>query len=317
MQFSIIIPTFARPERLGQCMVGLAALDYPRDRFEVIVVDDGSPVSVEPIMRRFNGLLNVTLLRKTNQGPGPARNSGAAQAQGQLLAFLDDDCVPGPHWLSHLALANARCPEAMLVGATTNGCSENVFAEVNHVLVRAVTTWLRDNKSPLMFFPTNNLCIPAEAFHEIAGFCPQIRISAGEDRELCARWVASGRQILEVSDAGIEHYHPQTPGSFLRMHWRYGRGAAMLHRACKTNPIQFVTKGLYSNLLRAGVRTRPQHSRAEMVVMLLVTQFASAAGYFFEVIRSRTAPRADWPRTSLREEVVKVMQSAVQGRMQE
>ena len=90
IEVSIVIPTYGRPDQLAACLDSLEALDYPRDRFEVIVVDDGSPQPLPP----YGGALRVTLVRQAHAGPAAARNTGAAASRGRWLAFTDDDCRP-------------------------------------------------------------------------------------------------------------------------------------------------------------------------------------------------------------------------------
>src|SRR5205085_2187047 len=101
--FSIIIPTYARLERLAICLGALARLEYPRDRFEVIVVDDGSDRSPESVISNFRDRFNIILLKQSHAGPATARNAGARKAKGDLLAFTDDDCEPASDWLRALA----------------------------------------------------------------------------------------------------------------------------------------------------------------------------------------------------------------------
>ncbi len=96
IDFSIIVPTFQRPEGLRRCLAALLRMDYPADRYEVIVVDDGSDPPVEPLVREAVGAATCRFIRQENHGPGPARNAGAAQARGRWLAFTDDDCAPRP-----------------------------------------------------------------------------------------------------------------------------------------------------------------------------------------------------------------------------
>src|SRR5690349_8782081 len=100
---SIIIPTYNRPAPLEQCLKALSQLDYPRDRFEVVVVDDGSTISPAGIVEGFCSRLDIRMLRQANAGPAAARNLGAQEAKGQILAFTDDDCLPDPAWLGRMA----------------------------------------------------------------------------------------------------------------------------------------------------------------------------------------------------------------------
>jgi len=102
-EISIVIPTYGRPGPLRKCLEGVTDLDYPAGRFEVIVVDDGSPEPVAPSLESFSGCLDLTAIRQLNRGPAAARNTGASRAAGRWLAFTDDDCVPDRDWLAALA----------------------------------------------------------------------------------------------------------------------------------------------------------------------------------------------------------------------
>ena len=126
--FSIIIPTYNRPERLANCLAAIAQLDYPRDRFEVIVVDDGSDASLEPVVTPLQEQIDITLLRQKNAGPAAARNRGAAQARGQFLAFTDDDCQPTTNWLTQFAENFATAPQSLLGGKTINALVNNPYS---------------------------------------------------------------------------------------------------------------------------------------------------------------------------------------------
>ncbi|HVT87226.1 MAG TPA: glycosyltransferase, partial [Tepidisphaeraceae bacterium] len=101
--FSIVIPTYARPKELATCLASMSRLDYPRDRFEVIVVDDGSPQSPDGIVAPFEKQLDVRLVRQSNAGPAMARNTGVSAAKYDFIAFTDDDCTPRSNWLTALA----------------------------------------------------------------------------------------------------------------------------------------------------------------------------------------------------------------------
>ncbi len=101
--FSIIVPAHNRPDKLAKCLNALTSLSYPSDCFEVIVVDDGSTLPLEPVVAPFAVSSNIILLRQPNAGPATARNFGATKAKGTFLAFTDDDCAPSPDWLNVLA----------------------------------------------------------------------------------------------------------------------------------------------------------------------------------------------------------------------
>ena len=118
-----MIPTYGRPRQLAECLRSLAELDYPRERLEVLVVDDGGPAPLDDVVAPYRSALDLSLLRQDNAGPATARNTGAAQARGDYLAFTDDDCLADPGWLRALAAVWAHSPEAMVGGVTLNGAN--------------------------------------------------------------------------------------------------------------------------------------------------------------------------------------------------
>ncbi|MBI3801508.1 MAG: glycosyltransferase family 2 protein [Deltaproteobacteria bacterium] len=130
---SVVIPTYNRPSQLARCLDGLAELAYPQNYFEVIVVDDGGSLDLTPATARHRNQLNLTLLRQPRGGPGAARNTGAAVAQGDLIAFLDDDCRPAQDWLLRLTTCfsleteqrSARLPNRLIGGPIFNALPHN------------------------------------------------------------------------------------------------------------------------------------------------------------------------------------------------
>lgn len=90
---SVIVPVLEDQARLDACLAALAAQTYPRDAFEVIVVDNGS----SPPMRVDAGW--ARLLVEPRPGSYAARNTGIAAARGEIFAFTDADCLPAPDWL--------------------------------------------------------------------------------------------------------------------------------------------------------------------------------------------------------------------------
>src|SRR5262245_58451428 len=126
--FSVVIPTHNRPRELAGCLRALADLHYPRDRYEVVVVDDGSRAPPEAIVASFRPWLDLVLLSRPHAGPGAARNAGVSRARGEYLAFTDDDCLPDPNWLTALGDRLAGSPGALVGGRTVNALPGNRYA---------------------------------------------------------------------------------------------------------------------------------------------------------------------------------------------
>ncbi|MER7002601.1 glycosyltransferase [Dactylosporangium sp. NPDC000555] len=101
LSLSVIITTYQRPGPLHDCLAALCEQTLPRDRFHVVVVDDGSAESAEPAVLPFLDRLDLTFVRlDENVGLGEARNAGIEASRGDILFFLDDDDEPAPRCLA-------------------------------------------------------------------------------------------------------------------------------------------------------------------------------------------------------------------------
>jgi glycosyltransferase involved in cell wall biosynthesis len=228
--FSVIIPTYSRPERLAACLQSLTHLQYLRDRFEVIVVDDGSEPPVDSVVVFFSDRLDLVLLRQPNSGPAAARNTGAAQAKGKFLAFTDDDCTPAPDWLHALEARLAMTPEHMIGGRAVNALPHNLYSATSQIMTDAVYAYYNDDPDKASFFATNNVALPADRFHAIGGFDQTFPLAASEDRDFCERWLRHGYRMTYAPEAVVYHAHALTFRSFWRHYFNYGRGACHFHQ---------------------------------------------------------------------------------------
>lgn len=285
---SVVIPTYDRPARLDACLAGLRRSRYPRDRFEVVVVDDGSPTPLDEVILHHREHMEVVLERQENSGPAAARNRGARLARGHLLAFTDDDCVPDPEWLSTLSSAAATRPGQMIGGRTINVLTGNPFSSASQHLVSYLYEYARgfSGDEPWTgFFASNNLLVPAREFHRIGGFDDGFPLAAGEDRDFCARWSEAGLPSFYAADARVFHHHRLTLSSFWRQHWNYGRGAFHFHRARARRgaaPMSPEPLGFYLDLLRYPFRSDGPVRGGLHAALLCVSQCANALGYFYE-----------------------------------
>ena len=109
---SVVIPHLNHAGALRRCLAALAAQQDPPP-FEAIVVDNGSHALPEPVVAEFPF---ARLLTEATPGPGPARSTGARQAQGQILAFVDADCIAAPDWLAVLTGHLDAHPQTGVIG---------------------------------------------------------------------------------------------------------------------------------------------------------------------------------------------------------
>ncbi|MBD2059306.1 glycosyltransferase [Oculatella sp. FACHB-28] len=283
--FSIIIPTYARPERLTNCLQAIAQLDYPGDRFEVIVVDDGSPTSMEAVVAPFRDQLHLTLIRQVNAGPAKARNVGAEQANGQFLVFTDDDCAPVRDWLKALESRFTTTPSCIIGGRTFNALPNNLYSTASQVLIDYLYKYYSVEGDRSSFFASNNIALPADQFRALGGFDTSFSLAAGEDREFCDRWLHHGYLMLYAPEVQVYHAHSLTLPKFWQQHFNYGRGAFCFHQSrarrnveqIKVEPLSF-----YLNLLTYPLSQTSPLQGLLISVLFLLSQLANITGFLWE-----------------------------------
>lgn len=101
MRFSVVIPTYNRSEKLRECLGALAAQNFEKKEYEVVVVDDGSQDETQELLKKIEKKFPVPLriLTQNNSGQGVARNRGIDEARGELILFLGDDIMAPPELL--------------------------------------------------------------------------------------------------------------------------------------------------------------------------------------------------------------------------
>ena len=285
--FSIIVATYNRKRQLARCLESLAGLHYPRDRFEAIVVNDGGEAP-DAVVTSFSDDLHVTLLHQRHAGVAAGRNTGAAQAKGEFLAFTDDDCTPDPDWLGALAKRFAAVPNHLIGGRTLNVLPDNPLATASQLLVTYLYAYYNTDADQARFFAGNNMSLATDRFHSMGGFNATYTRAAAEDRDLCDRWLYHGYRMTYAPEAIVQHAHALKLRTFWRQHFNYGRGAFQFRQARALRdqePIKLEPPSFYANLLRYPF-VDSQNRRALLLALLLtVSQAANAAGFFWEKLK--------------------------------
>ena len=93
---SVIIPVYGEIDGFGQTLTALYEQSYPKERYEVSVIDNGAFSTLNELMKKFPG---VSLLKEPMEGSYCARNAGLRHARGDVIAFTDSDCIPHTAWI--------------------------------------------------------------------------------------------------------------------------------------------------------------------------------------------------------------------------
>ena len=224
---SIVIPVYNRPLEIQECLASLLALDYPADKVEVIVVDDASRDHTAAVVRRFNVRL---MIQPHNRGQSAARNLGVGVARGEIIAFLDSDCIARPEWLREL-VPYFQDSRVALVGGRVDVYYRQKqldrYEEVCSALNMGVEPVMGRGENSVFYVPTCNMLVRKEAYQQVGGLDESLRV--GEDVDLCWRLMAVKHHLFYIPRGQVLHKHRNCfLPAFLRR-FDYGTSEAVLY----------------------------------------------------------------------------------------
>jgi lipopolysaccharide/colanic/teichoic acid biosynthesis glycosyltransferase/GT2 family glycosyltransferase len=219
-RISVIIPAYNCEKTVGATLEALKGQDFPRDQFEIILVDDGSLDNTREVVKKYP---EVRYFWQNNRGPSAARNYGARQAAGEIILFTDSDCVPEPCWLQKMT-APFDNPEIVGVkGAYLTKQKERVarfcqkeFEERYRLLSRF---------EYIDFVDSYSAAFRKDAFLGVGGFDTSFPLANNEDVELSYKLAVKGYKMVFVPDARVYHTHSASWVRYLRVkftraYWR-------------------------------------------------------------------------------------------------
>lgn len=229
---SVIIPVYNDAERLRLCLDALAQQTYPRDRFEVIVVDNGS---TSPPCELVESYPFCRFAVESRPGSYAARNCGLQIARGEILAFTDSDCIPAPQWLAAGQEELVRQPNSGFIG----GCIEVFPRESRPTAVELydMVFGLRQHSNIAQFqhAATANMMTRRATFDRCGPFNDALK--SGGDSEWGRRATSHGLQGVYAEKAVVRHPARRSWSEILRQTRRHAGGRFDLHQA--SEPYRF------------------------------------------------------------------------------
>jgi len=232
IEFSLISPTFRRPDEVAEFLDSLQNQTYPH--FEVILADGTPQISLAHIAQKHRGNLDLTFLYESGLPVSAARNAAASFARGQYFIFLDSDCLIPPDYLSivseHLLRENLHLfggPDAAHPSFTP------IQRAISYSMTGLFTTGgIRGKKTRLgVFHPRGfNMGIHRDWFQSVGGFST---LKCGEDIELSMRLIAAGAKSALIPKAKVFHKRRTDFNAFYRQVYRFGAARIHLHLAHK------------------------------------------------------------------------------------
>jgi len=207
---TVIIPTFNRSDALLKTLNALGEVDYPADRWEVIVVDDASTEDMSAVVRVIeHNAFQTRYIRQTkNAGPAAARNLGASESRGAYLIFIDNDILAKPDFIrAHVETLTAN-PGCWVLGRVVHPpeMRSTPFGRYRDWIWEAFHRAHGDaGISQTMGISAANLSLPAKHFKTLGGFDEDFTIASSEDWELGTRARQNGVRVLYNPEIVVVH----------------------------------------------------------------------------------------------------------------
>lgn len=211
---SVVVPVCNEEARIGPCIESLLRLDYPRERYEVIVVENGSADGTARVLDRYADRIRVLGRGRANRSA--ARNAGLDAASGEVVAFVDGDCVAEPGWLRAIVEPLATGTRVVVAG--------EVLAPPGAGWVERFADRVHDQRAAVGYDPpyasTASCSMPLAPLRETAAF--DVDVVRNEDVDLSYRLYDEGWSFVHQPMAVVYHRGAESLWRLFRLGFRHG-----------------------------------------------------------------------------------------------
>jgi glycosyltransferase involved in cell wall biosynthesis len=229
MFYSIILPTFGRPDEVENFLESILKQQYRN--FELLIVDGSTDDILHPVIDRYKDIPGLTYIHKKGLGASESRNLGCEQSRGDFLVFIDSDCVVPPDYFVKVETFLLAHPEISAYGGPD--AADETFSHfqkaVNYAMTSFLTTGgIRGSKKHVGKFQLRgfNMGVRREAFFNIGGYSG---MQVAEDIDLSMRLLKAGYRTALISDAFVYHRRKANFYKFYKQLYFHGKGRIDLH----------------------------------------------------------------------------------------
>jgi len=201
MEVSIIIPTYNHKEILREALEFLFNQSYPKENYEIVIVDDGSTDGTEKMINSLSPPCRLVYLHQDRKGPAIARNLGIKNARGKIIVFIDSDIFSSPDFINEHVKFHRRFGDVVVSGPTVRTDKlKDVFSDIKRRKFRESLAW----SGPSLI--TSNLSVKKEFLLKVGGFDGEFVGMGWHDWELGLRLKKLGLEVKRNVEAIVYHY---------------------------------------------------------------------------------------------------------------
>ena len=228
--YSIIIPVYNRPNEIDELLDSLTKQDFSDD-FEVLIIEDGSTIKSDIIVKKYKSQLNIKYFFKENTGAGASRNFGMQRALGNYFIILDSDVILPEHYLSEVKKGlDIKYTDAFGGPDTAHESFTPIQKAINYAMTSMLTTGgIRGKKQAFgKFQPRSfNLGLSKIVFEKTQGFS---KMKNGEDIDLTFRLWENEFDTQLLEKAFVYHKRRSSLKQFFKQTHGFGTARPILNK---------------------------------------------------------------------------------------
>ena len=221
---SVVIPTYNRKEMLKKCLDSLFNQTYPRDKYEIIVVNDGSTDGTEEVLKYYadNAQKVLKWFSQENKGVSAATNLGIQNSKGEIICFTGDDCIAERDWIKNLVGSFSDSRISSIGGEVKAHGPDNIIEKYSEK--KGILNQKKFRNSII----TGSAAYRKDVLDEIGGFDTDLRNCVDIDISMQVR--LSGYELGYNPKAIVYHHHISTLKGLIKQQFYYGKGNARLNK---------------------------------------------------------------------------------------
>jgi len=227
---SVVIPTYNRGKKLRLCLEAIEKQDYPKKKYEIIIVNDGSKDNTIEEIKKIakKSKCKIKAINQKNSGPAVARNTGIKNSKGKVIFFVDDDQVMYPDFIKK----NLRHYTSDKIGGVGSAAPPRIMSWVDKYYTARyldeslVINTIKDYKSG-KGLPTAACSYRKDVLDKVGYFDETFPLAAGEDVELSRRVLKAGFCLVKDPEIVGEHLRSDNFKSVFRLKFKRMSGAVV------------------------------------------------------------------------------------------
>ncbi len=267
---SIIVPVLNAERYIDLCIKSLINQNYPKGRYEIIIVDNGSVDDTVNILNRYYEYCrNIKILYESNKGSYSARNTGIKNSKGDIIAFTDSDCIVSENWIRELSKGFISDNIGCVVGAV-HSYQDNThqsdtlvekFSKNKDIMSQERTL----NSNFLPYGETANVAFRKNVLYHI-GYFDEIFKSGGDADIAWRMQLQTTYKLVYCPESIVEHHHRVMLKDLFLQHFKYGLGLAMLNKKYdrnKKNMIRMINylKLAFNKLVQSSLASKKKSKK--------------------------------------------------------